>query len=205
MVAMYAGRGLRWWLAACVLLTITAVRADARYPHERNGFLIGFNLGIGSAEVEWKGEGVNLSSDEREGGGAGNFRVGYAVRPDLALALEVTAWSRTYDIEPGDDATVNFSVVGPALTWYPQGGGFFLRGTIGVGRVSVEVDTGPVTVSADDGGLGVALALGYEWRLTQKFALGIEVDGGSIDAGEVDGGDLTANFANLTAAFNWYW
>jgi len=190
---------------AVVALAVTAGGALAIEPHERNGFLIGFNLGGGSAEVEWEADDLVLSSDDRENGGAGNFRIGYAMTPEVALAFEAHAWARTYDIGAGNEATVSFSVAGPSVTWWPGGQGFFLRGTIGVGRIRVEVDTGPLTVTGEDSGLGLALGLGYEWRLTRKFALGIELDGGSVDAGEVDGGDLKANFANLTAALNWYW
>lgn len=198
--------------SVALALAVGVTAADAGDPHERNGFLIGFNLGGGTAEIEWEADDVALSSDDREDGGAANFRIGYAVRPDLALALEVTGWARTYDVDGIDDgeATVSFSVTGPSLTWYPGAQGFFLRGTIGVGRMRAEVKGdlgafGQISVTGEDSGVGLALAAGHEWRLTQKFSLGVELDLGVVDAGEVDGGDLSANFANLTGAFNWYW
>jgi hypothetical protein len=45
--------------------------------------------------------------------------------------------------------------------------------------------------------------MGYEWRLTQKFALGPQVEFVYLNIG----GDLvdTANFFDATLGFNWYW
>ena len=200
-------------LAAAALLMAAPETARAGdHPHDRNGFLLGFNLGGGSAEVEWETEDATLSSD-RESGGAGNLRLGYAVSPAVALGLEVAGWSRTYDVVGplggSSEVTVTFGIVGGAATWYPGRGGFFVRGAVGAGRIEVDVESGDVTVTADETGIGLLAATGYEWRLSRVFALGAELDLGHVNAGEVEGaagdsGDLTANFANLTAALNFY-
>ncbi len=198
------------WIVALLTSALGWDGALAAHPHERTGFLIGFDLGGGSAQVDWEVDDVTLSSD-RESGGAGNFRIGYATRPDLAIALEATGWTRTYDVEgTAFEVTTSFSVVGPSLTWYPEAGGFFVRGTIGSGRVRVEFSGDGISIVGEDHGLGAAIAGGYEWRLTRRFALGVQADLGAIDVGEVtseDGStsDLKVDFANLTAAFNWYW
>jgi len=186
--------------------------ALATEPHERNGFLIGFGVGGGSAEATFSNDGDSVSSD-RQGGGAGAFRIGFALRPDLTLALESSAWvhKETVVVLGEDvDATWSLSSTVVGLTWYPQAGGFYLRGGLGLGRVALELEEGGLNVTADDVGLGLLGGLGYEWRLTRKFALGPQLTAGFINLGEEETGDGTTldssfNFVNLELAFNWYW
>ena len=120
---------------ACVacfsLLAADSVHADA-HPHDRNGFMIGFGIGGGSASVE-VGSG-------REGGGSGNFRIGYAVRPDLVIHYEGAGWTRTFNNTIFGDVTWRLSTSTVALTYYPQAaGGLFFRGGVGVGVADVEL------------------------------------------------------------------
>src|SRR6267142_2731676 len=86
---------------------------------------------------------------EREGGFGGNFRVGYAFSPQVAAGLEGNMWTKSVNNE-----TWTFSVGGPALTYYPGGTGFFVRGGVGVGTVDYSLDQGGVTLSASDDGFG---------------------------------------------------
>jgi hypothetical protein len=86
------------------------------------------------------------------------------------------------------------------VTWYPSGLGLFLRGGFGVGQVEAEAEFDNVTVTATNSGIGFLAAIGHEWRLTDKFALGPQVDFGWTDVGD----GLTANFINLTLGLNWY-
>ncbi len=57
--------------------------------------------------------------------------------------------------------------------------------------------------SKDKHGIGLAAAVGYEWRLTRKFAMGPQVDFTYLNIGDdiVD----TANFFDITLGFNRYW
>jgi len=181
-------------VAACattILCAAASVQATT-HPHDRNGFVIGFSLGGGSAGIK--------DGDSREGGGTGNFRIGYAVRPDLVLHFEGTGWTRTF-AEPIGDVTWTFSTYGASATYYVPNSGAFIRGGIGAGVANVELASGGVKVSADETGLGLVVAGGYEWRLTQKFALGPQVeftyqDLDLLGSSNVVGGGL---------GFNWYW
>lgn len=176
-----------------VLLVVAALPAKTMagdWPHERDGVVLGFNVGGGSANLE-----VDNITGDRESGGAANIRVAYMAQPALAIGAESNLWSK--EIE---GVTWTFSVIAAALTFYPSGEGFFIRGGVGSGTISAELRDSGASVSVSDSGLGLLGALGYEWRLTRKFALGPELDFGWMDVGD----EVTANYFNLTAALNWY-
>ncbi len=178
-------------VAAWITSGAPAAHAGA-WPHDRNGFMIGFGVGGGSLGIE--------DGDEREGSGLGNFRIGYAVRPDLVLQLETEGWTKQFDDALGE-VTWSFSVAAVALTWYPGAQGAYLRGGVGVGVADAELDLGNVTISGDESGLGIAAAAGYEWRLTRKFALGPEAQFFWMDLEELGSANVLGGTLNL----DWYW
>lgn len=160
------------------------------WPHERDGIVLGFNAGGGSAGID-----VNGVNSDREGGFGGNFRVGYAFNPQVALGLEGNMWTKEVENERW-----TFSVGGPAVTYYPGATGFFVRGGVGVGTVDYSFDSGGVTVSSSDDGFGFLVATGYEWRLGRKFALGPEFDYAHAKVND----NLSMNYFNFTMGLNWY-
>ena len=211
-------RTRRWMFAITFWVSITLATVARSQPneHARDGFLMGFNIGGGSAQLEIDADSVEVSSDDRFGGVAGNFRIGFAVSPTLIIGLESSAWVREEEIEGfGDELTqTNTLAVGAfAATWYPGQGGFFLRGGIGFGTYQEEVASGSVTVTFRETGFGVLAATGYEWRLTRSFALGPQLDLAYVDVGDIefetiDGtvvdADIKFDYVNLTVLLNWY-
>lgn len=183
-----AGRIL---LLACALTAAVTPALAGTHPPDRNGFMIGFGVG---------GGGASLDGSDREGGATGNFRIGYALRPDVVLHYEGAAWTRTFD-EPAGDVTWSFSTNAAALTYYPPQSGLFVRGGIGFGTARVEVKTGNVKVSHDETGLGLLAAAGWEFRLTRKFALAPQL---GFAYQTLDGLD-NSNFVDVSLGFNWYW
>ena len=178
-------------LSVALLALFSAAAAFAgSYPHERDGMILGFNLGGGSA-------GVNVTGfdTERKGGVAGNFRVGYAFSPQIAAGLEGNMWTKDVD-----GTTRTFSVGAAALTYYPGATGFFVRGGVGVGTVDLSEDQGGVTYSASDNGFGWLVGTGYEWRLGRRFALGPQFDYAHAKVNE----DVSISYINFTAGLNWY-
>lgn len=162
-------------------------------PHDRSGFFIGFGLGFGGANYT---TGAMLGSSSNDaGGGAGNFRLGGALTQKVLLGLESSAW-----VKSEDDATLSFSAVTAALTLYPGDGGAYLRGGFGFGISTFDV---PVDVSKTDIGWTFLAAGGYEWRLTDKFALGPQLEVVYLGLG----GELidTSSLVNVTLQFDWYW
>jgi hypothetical protein len=186
-------------LAAISLASVTSFgTAHAAYDHERNGFFIGFGLGGGSDEEKYKG-----LDDDSGGGGVGNFRIGGALNRTFALGLETTGFTRQTDIAGGGTLQRNATVAALAATVFPTQGGYYLRGGVGFARVSAEYRDAGLTLSGDEGGLGVLFATGYEFRLTPKFALApqFEVAGAAIDGDVVD----TVSWWGLSAQLNWWW
>lgn len=167
----------------------------AAQPHQRSGFFIGFNLGAGNAEISVP----DVGDSDRAWGGAADFRLGGAIKEDLLLGAESSGWAKDKD-----GTTVTLSAIALAATYYPGNQGFFLRGGMGLATSSVEIElTNGFTQSKNETGFGLLGAMGYEWRLTKKFALGPQVEFVYLNIG----GDLvdTANFFDVTLGFNWYW
>src|SRR5437870_8292425 len=81
--------------ACSAILGLSVSPASAgTHPHDRHGFMIGFGLGGGSAKMK--------NDSKREGSGTANFRIGYALDPDLVLAFEGSAWTKTFREDIGD-------------------------------------------------------------------------------------------------------
>jgi len=184
-------------LVASSFLFLVAMPAAAQ-PHQRTGFFIGLGLGGGSDNEEYVG-----GESQSEAGGVGNFRLGGALTPDVVLGLESTVFTRTVEFSDGSDARLTASVSALAVTWFPSHAGFYFRGGVGVARAQAEFSSGGITIEGGENGLGLLVALGNEWRLTQKFALGpqaefvfLNIDGDAVD---------TINYAALSAQATWYW
>jgi hypothetical protein len=178
---------------ALVLAAGAAVAGDN--PHTHGGFFIGFNLGAGSADVTIPG----VEDTDREWGAAGNFRLGGAINDNLLLGAESSGWAKD---EGG--SSLSLGTLAFAVTYYPTDQGFFLKGAIGFASSSYETDlANGFTQSKTETGFGLQGAMGYEWRLTRKFAMGPQVEFVYLNIG----GDLvdTANFFDATLGFNWYW
>lgn len=183
---------LRLIALIAVLTLLPAGPARAAWPHERDGILLGFNLGGGTAGVDFTGQ------DDREGSIGGSFRIGYAFTPQVAAGIEGTFWTK----EVIDDVTWTFNVTTAALTYYPGAGGFYVRGGVGVGSMELEIDQGGgVSSKFSDDGFGFLLGAGYEWRLSRKFALGPAVDYSYARVNELD---ISLNYVNFTAGLTWY-
>lgn len=187
-------RGLAKAAVLALMLVPGAARAGDN-PHKHSGFFIGFNLGAGTADATIPG----AEDTDREWGGSGNLRLGGAINDNLLLGAETSGWTKE---ENG--VTLSLGTLAAAVTYYPGESGLFLRGSIGFASASYEVDLGGgLTQSETENGLGLGAAFGYEWRLTQKFALGPQVEFVYLNIG----GDFidTANFFDATLGFNWYW
>jgi hypothetical protein len=171
------------------LLLPSIALAAGPYPQTREGWLVGFGVGGGSAGLTAD----NVSSD-REGGAAGSFRVGYAFQPQLSLELNTNGWTKEQD-----GVTVSFSVIAAALNFYPGAQGLVLRGGLGGGSGTAQVQVGSLVVKETKSGFGITAGAGYEFRVTRTFAVGPQVDFGWTSLDTFD-----ANYINGCLGFNWY-
>lgn len=184
---------------AALAITVTLVGAPAAdaNEHARGGFFIGFGLGFGADQEEY----TNGSDDG--GGGSGNFRLGGAVSPSWALGLESTGFVRQTE-EGGADLTRQLNIAAFAATWFPEAGGLYVRAGLGIAVARAELDVPNfANLEAEEGGLGLLGAVGYEWRLSQKFALGpqFQYAHATFDNEYLE----SIGFWSLTGQLNWWW
>jgi hypothetical protein len=179
--------------------------ASEAAPHTRTGFCAG--IGFGMESVSWTDEDGDRGA---EGSGATNARVGWAIKPDLVLGLEFWGWAKDYEIGTHTlpvPVDVKLAATTLCVTYYPGNAGFFARLGAGYayGRIGVEPPSSVTEVPAvkeSKGGLAVDIAPGYEWRLSERFALGAQGDIVYLGLGE----PLENAFGyGLSAQFNWYW
>jgi hypothetical protein len=172
-----------------IMIALPALAAADPHPQTREGWLVGFGVGGGSAAISADG-----SSSDRQGGAAASFRVGYAFQPELSAELNSNGWSK-------EDAglTTTFTVTTAAINYYPGAQGVVLRGGVGFGSTSISAKSGGTTVTASESGLGLLVGAAYEFRLGRTFALGPQVEYSYMTLS-----DFNANYVNLCLGFNWY-
>ena len=162
------------------------------HPQKHHNFFIGFNAGVGVADVTFA-EGQS----EGNSGGAANVRIGGAIRNNVLLGAELTGWVRKENGHPIGMANALF-----ALTYFPSDG-FYIRAGMGLGDTHFMDKSGAIPESKDEFGVAYAAAIGYEWRLTGKLAVGPQVEYNwlSVHGELID----KASYLNTTLGFNWYW
>jgi len=190
------------------LLTLTLVLAAAAvaparaqtYPRDRRGLYLGLNAGFGGAGYT-ADLGKRTVTDDPYGGAAGGLRFGYAFNNKLALGLESLGFG-TDDNGPDDDGWgMGAGVL--ALTWWPGGGGFFVRGGLGAAGGDVLRRDGVLQHIPDKP--AALFGLGYEWQLSTHFALGLAADAVGVELGEtLLLEDQSATMGTFTLQANWY-
>jgi hypothetical protein len=124
-------------------------------PQTREGFFIGFGIGGGSLGCD--------GCDGRQSGAAGYLKLGGALRPNILLAGEWSAWTKEED-----DARLTHGVLAAIVQFYPAAqNGFFLKAGVGVSRLTASA----AGLSASDDTFGVTAGLGYDIRLGTNFSL----------------------------------
>ncbi|HEX5132195.1 MAG TPA: outer membrane beta-barrel protein [Candidatus Krumholzibacteria bacterium] len=197
----------RWLPWAFVALAALAVpRPVHAEPHVRNAWFLGVGYGGGWADVQ-----IGDLTTDPEWSGLLNARAGYALRQDLLLGGEYTRWAKDYayvKLEGDVPVTLTLSGITAAVTYFPGNAGFMLRGGVGVSVASVDVrppDTidFPVSGKSSENGIAMLAAMGYEARVSEKFALGLEFDVAYLGIG----GDVIdhAYLYGLNLQLNWYW
>jgi len=157
--------------------------------NSRGGFFIGFGVGGGAATPD--------TDIDYEGGATANLRGGWALKDDLTLGLESSLWWK----EEGG-VTVTFSATTAGVTYYPGNVGFFVKAGAGLGSIELSASSGGTTVTATETGFALLTGVGYEHRMTTKFALGVEGNYSYLNVVDELSG---TNFLGAALIFNWYW
>jgi len=165
---------------ACLL----APPALAQRPQTRQGFWISGGLGYGSLDV-----GCDGCESDRESGVTARLAMGGTPSPHFLVGGDIESWAKEVD---GVD--ILFGHVSGVAYWYPQvTGGFFVKGGVGFGTLSV--DAGPL---GDDSDTGLALhaGAGYDIRLGSNFSL---TPTAGVFWASLDPGDANALYIGLNA------
>jgi opacity protein-like surface antigen len=172
---------------------------DVQEVREDTGFFLGMNVGLAGSRFEYK-DGSRRIHEEATTGAMGGFRFGYRATRSLAVSLEAHGFGGTRDRD--EDWTVGAAVV--AVTWYPRGGGFYLRGGLGAGGGEfIHPDTDR-KISTEER-LAWMFGIGYDWRLSESFSLGLALEGFDMSIGDtvdLDENDIGAG--GLTMQFTWH-
>jgi len=190
-------RHLILFLLATTLLASLAKADDV--PQERRGLMLGFNVGGANAVLAYDRFGTAIER-EIEGGSGAAVRVGIGLSNSVVLGLEGHGISKK---DGPEELSAGAGLV--TLTWYPGGGGFFLRGGVGTAQATLLL---AAPVGADwverEGDAGL-LGIGYEWRLGRQFALGIALDAVGIEYQDLPGfEDTTLGFGSASLQLNWF-
>jgi hypothetical protein len=174
---------------------------DCRHANERKGLLLGFSLGGGQGLLCFERPDGSEHEPDPERGGMGGLRVGVGVSNSVAFSVETHGFERE-----GNGSDWSAGVLVGAVTWWPQASGFFLRLGAGVGGVELEEPHPDGTVrELDRNGPAGFFALGYEWRVGRKFAVGVAAEAAGIDLDDTeDLKDLSFGHGGVTIQFNWY-
>lgn len=195
--------GVRGTVSAfLVAITLGSSVAHAGVEERRGGLHVAVGQGIGNGMIQWENDTDRVP---RVGGisGSGRIRVGYALGPELVLALGTGAWSIHYEQRTSRDLTITSAIVGLETMWFPGGRDVFLRGLLGRGAILVEAeDTGEDVI---DTGIGAELGAGIEWNPVSGLAVATDLSVGHV---EVDGFEDDRRFVQVGAlmlTLGWYW
>ncbi len=186
-------------LAVMVLVSplLAGPGAAEQHPDLRQSWYIGGGVGWGSAD----GDFTVIGDIKRQNGITGFFRFGRALNDRWSFGLESAVWEETFE-----DQNIKWTLATIALsaTYFVPKVGLYGRAGIGLGSSFFEQSQAiGGRVVQDTAGLEFMGAIGYEYRLLPKLALGPQIDFVYI---EMDS-DITlkANFFTVSAQVTWYW
>jgi len=158
---------------------------------ERDGFFIGFGLGLGSLGAE--------NEDERESALSGYLKLGGAVNDRVLLGAETNGWTKT-ESEEGLDVTLTLSSLLAVAYFYPNpSSGLFLKGGLGWTRLEGEVSVAGIAVSESENGTALTLGIGFDHGLGGRFAL---TPFANLIYSDFEGG--TTNLLQAGIGVSWY-
>lgn len=199
-------------IAGFLVALLCGTATAGKHPHTRGGWNYGFYVGWGWTTMS----ATDISQDpplERESDSAndltGGLRLAYNLSPQFSLGIDFAGWTGDKgwndEVESDDFKSTVYWILAEGR-WYPTGGGFYVRGGIGLGSVGIKVEGSGGSESASTSGLGWTVGAGYELRLTPKFALGALYDYRVADVGELTTyyDSVGTSTQSLTVTFTWY-
>jgi hypothetical protein len=175
---------------------------------QRDSWYIGFGLGGGDGNIE---DAAGTFSFEEFFGKSPttvslNFKVGATLTPQLLLGLDISGVSSGAS-EGSATATLTIVNYDGVLTFFPMGEGLFVRGGLGLSRLSFEVTGTAFDGGVDYTGTNVTFGGGYAFWLGRTFNLTLNLDYSAQFWGDNDGGTTgpkRSDFWALGLGFDWY-
>lgn len=153
-------------------------------PPGRHGFLIGFSLGAGS---------MTCDGCDDLSGVALDIHLGGMLNPRLGLMFDGTGVAHSFE---GGGTLIHVVDTVAAQYWVtPQ---LWIKGGIGIGRLSLNDADGNEVLASETGG-AVMGGVGYEVLQGRSFALDVQL---RASAAKYD--ETTISMGSLTLGLNWY-
>jgi hypothetical protein len=193
---------VRTLIVLTALATIGPVTDHAvaqMYSNERDGTVIGGNVGYGWTKIEGVSAGEEFATDS-EGSIAGALRFGFARSDYFMVSADFGGWVKNWQ-----QRDVKVFYLNGTATWFPGGEGFFVRGTIGAGMLDVYLVTAASPINFQEAAFVYGGGLGYELRVSPEIALGLAFDYLRYNVGQFeDLEDVKAQTSAITFQVNYY-
>ncbi len=188
-------------LVTTILAAVPALAGDGctSHPRDRKGWFVGANAGFGGSHYS-EDIGKRTVSDDPFGGAMGGLRVGYALSNSFAVSFE----GHGFGTSAGHDEDWGLGGGFLTATWWPRGGGLFLRAGVGAGGGEIMLRRTGELLEVEEEVAGL-FGIGYEWQLGKRLALGVAADGIGFALDSASGGkDEAAGASGVSIQLNWY-
>lgn len=158
------------------LLGITCLPASALDlgGHDRDGTVIGGNVGLGRNDVQYFTPAFAGTTDPQIDL-CGGLSLGWADSDAMLISLAIYGWKEGFQGQ-GEQMTVTAFNGLAELTWFPGGEGFWIRGGFGIGYMDFALARLPYLIEFKETGWAWSAGLGYELRIQPNVAAGLAYD-----------------------------
>ncbi len=191
-----------------VLICTDSAMAFELGGHDRDGMTVGFTIGAGWTSMEFSipddnGNTVGGNTDTQVDL-TGGLTLGWARSDHLIFSLGIHGWKARY-YYLGNQYSVSTTQFQADVSWFPRGKGFWLRAGIGPGNISFNAVIPQINVTFQEWGWNLVGGAGYESRVSDTSAIGLEYEYRQLGVGAFSGLDDTEIFShNALLSFRWY-
>lgn len=159
-------------LAAGAMAQAPAPPVKPQRPH-RTGLWIEVGAGPGLLRIG-RSSSDRIISANVEGG---FLRVGGTISDNVLLSWESGGFNNESFWFGGTDTSIvaEMAYTGIAVMWYPGRTGLFLKGSVGFAQGTFTVPTAARADTLEGNGVGLAIGAGWDWSLSRKYALTVNV------------------------------
>ncbi len=189
------------------LATTSAMALDLG-GHDRDGVVVGFNIGAGWNWLDFsyrEDDGTPVSdTTDTEVDLTGGLTLGWARSDHLVFSIGVHGWKARYYYF-GNTLSASTTQFQADVSWFPRGEGFWLRGGVGPGNISFSTVTPRANVTFQEWGWNWLGGAGYEFRIADTAAIGFAYEYKSLGVGAFqDLDDTVISSHNALLSFRWY-